>query len=77
MERRCYINYDLHTMPDGGIVGWCSTNDNDDDGVAGDDESWEVGPFNDRAMMDRVVGKSRIGISGIKVTVTLDGEEIK
>lgn len=71
--------YDLETSPDGRtITGITSTNDDDDDGYpdCGEIQMWRV-VFRDRAeMIERTSGGSHTGISGIRVTVFLDGVEV-
>ena len=53
------------------------TNDNDDDGFP--DGVWAEFdfPFPNVEMAKANAGKCRVGISGVIVTVTLDGEEIR
>jgi hypothetical protein len=71
-----YHRYDMHTRADGEIHGWVETNDDNDDGYPdGNIERWQE-HCKTRAEFDRRVGRSRIGISGVKVTVVLDGEEL-
>lgn len=73
---QAYIRYDMRTRADGVILGWVQTNDNNDDGYPdGTTEEWETS-FKTRADFDRRVGRNRTGISGIKVIVVLDGEEL-
>lgn len=68
-----YHNYLLQTNPDGSISGTSETNDNLDHGVPSEHASWSV-EYKDRAAMDKAVGKSRTGCSGVRVNVYLDGE---
>jgi hypothetical protein len=68
--------YFITTTPDGAVVN-CITNDDDDDGYP--DGRWvaweEEYPSVEKALA--IKGKCRIGISGVIVTVTLDGKEIR
>jgi hypothetical protein len=67
---------DAHTQSDGSIVALNQTNDDNDDGYPdGETAEWSI-TYKDRSQFDRCVGVSRVGISGIRVTVTLDGKEI-
>jgi len=53
------------------------TNDNNDDGIAdGRWDAWSVEYPTLIQALDRC-GKCRVGISGVIVTVTLDGEEVR
>lgn len=67
--------YDLATQDDGSIRGTVWTNDNLDHGVPSEIAEWNV-TYADRAAMDRGAGRSRTGISGVKVIVILDGQRI-
>jgi len=68
-----FHNVDAVTLPDGRIEAQTCTNDNDDDGYDdGDVTVWTL-TYQDRASFDRCVGKSRIGCTGIRVKVVLDG----
>jgi len=62
-------------MPSGEIRGIRTTNDDADLGLPGDVESWEV-DYKSREQMEKITGKSHIGVSGVEVTVVLDGERI-
>lgn len=55
----------------------CETNDDDDDGYPdGEIERWTMTfPTVDAALA--YAGKCRVGVSGVIVTVTLDGEEVR
>lgn len=67
---------DADTQPDGSIVAHHVTNDDNDDGWPdGNVEKWKT-TYRNRASFDKCVGKSRIGISGIVVTVDLDGHRL-
>ena len=66
---------DIQTLGKGRCVVHESTNDNDDDGYDdGEVVSWNYEDNIARALLRH--GKSHVGISGVKVTVTLDGEEL-
>jgi hypothetical protein len=69
--------YFIDSQPDGSAVVHCETNDDDDDGVPdGSWENWDMEfPTVKKAL--KHCGKCRIGISGVIVTVTLDGEEVR
>lgn len=76
MDSGAKMSYDGHTMSNGRIRVDCWTNDNYDKGYPSGDAGWTVTVPN-RESFNRHCGKSRTGISGIKVTVTLDGEEVR
>jgi len=72
----------LHRMSiveeaDGRILCYNETNDDNDDGYPdGDWSSWTAKfPTIDAAL--RSCGKCRVGISGVIVTVTVDGKEVR
>ena len=70
----------LHTIDgttdaDGRIVVDEWTNDDEDRGYPNKEDLW-TWTAQDRDEFDRRAGKSRIGASGVRVIVTLDGEEI-
>lgn len=71
-----WLRYDAATMDDGSIVVDASTNDNRDRGYDSEDAFWQL-RFDNRAAFDRQIGRSRTGISGIQVTVMLDGEVLR
>jgi hypothetical protein len=53
-----------------------TTNDDDDDGVPdGDWATWQH--FTTRESALERAGRCRVGVSGVVVTVTLDGEEVR
>lgn len=67
---------DLYTREDGTVLAECSTNDNRDQGYDSEDAYWTLQhPSKESALKQH--GKCRVGISGIKVIVTLDGEEVR
>lgn len=65
---------EIERVPAGGIVCEVWTNDNRDTGYVGEEAAWTT-ICADRAMFDRIVGRSRRGI-GHDVTVELDGERL-
>ena len=67
--------YELESNPDGTIRGTAMTNDYDEDGYLDGTISWPVRYRNREEMIQRT-GGSHVGISGIQVTVYLDGHEI-
>ena len=69
--------YEISSQPDGTALVHNMTNDNDDDGVPdGRWDSWTIDyPSVSKALKD--CGKCRVGISGVIVTVTLDGKEVR
>lgn len=86
IETRPRTTYDCTTMPEpfiwngerhpaGAILCSAWTNDNRDSGYIGEEASWWT-VCRDRAMFDRIVGKSRRGILH-DVTVHLDGEVLR
>lgn len=64
----------IEVVAAGGIVCEVWTNDNRDSGYVGEEASWTT-VCRDRAMFDRIVGRSRYGI-GHDVEVWLDGERV-
>lgn len=72
-----WMRYEGYSQGDGTIQVEAMTNDNNDDGYPdGETAEWTL-TCRDRADFDTRCGRSRIGISGIRVTVTLDGEEVR
>lgn len=69
---------EITTLPNGHVEIRHSTNDDNDDGLPdGKVTSWsDVFPPHRAAGEIARCGKSRVGISGIRVTVILDGEQI-
>jgi hypothetical protein len=77
MSQVAWLRYDGYTQQDGTIQVEAMTNDNNDDGYAdGETAEWMVTCRN-RAEFDRRCGRCRTGISGITVTVSVDGEEVR
>lgn len=72
---RAWHRIDAYTNPDGSIRATESTNDNLDHGYPSEFAEWERF-FRNRAQFDSQAGRSRVGCSGIEVTVILDGERI-
>lgn len=69
--------YEGVTLDDGSIEVLVMTNDDNDDGYPdGTTAEWTM-TFKNRAAFDRSCGRCRIGISGIRVWVRLDGQEIR
>jgi hypothetical protein len=69
--------YFITANPDGTAVCWCETNDDDDDGYPdGAWEQWEEQYPSVEKALD-VKGKCHVGISGVIVTVLLDGKEVR
>ena len=70
--------YFITTNPDGISVNcMCETNDDDDDGYPdGHWEQWNE-PYRDVEQALKVKGVCRVGISGVIVTVMVDGKEIR
>jgi hypothetical protein len=60
-----------------GVTAFNETNDDDDDGYP--DGTWErwADHFKSVADFKRHAGVCRVGVSGVIVTVTLDGEEVR
>jgi len=65
-----------YTRDNGTIDVFVETNDNLDLGYPNEFASWKFTCKNKEAF-DKRCGKSHYGCSGIKVTVKLDGKEIK
>ncbi len=73
---KAYQNYYLSTESDGSISGRCETNDNLDQGAPNEFAEWEVRFRNHQEMVSHT-GLSHVGISGVAVTVYLDGERLE
>jgi len=68
----------LHTNQDGTITGYTITNDNLDRGYANETASWpEYYPSLEALLKRYPRGGDYCGISGIHVTIELDGEILK
>ena len=67
--------YELESNPDGTIRGTAITHDYDDNRYLDETTRWPVRYRNREEMIQRT-GGSHVGISGIQVTVYLDGYEI-
>lgn len=65
-----------YTQDDGSIEAVVTTNDNLDRGGPSEYAQWTV-RYRNREEFDRHAGRSRTGISGIRVSIWLDGEEVK
>jgi hypothetical protein len=76
MNDFAYQIYDGHTQESGTIDVFAYTNDNLDLGYPNEYAEWSYIVKNKAAFFQRVGGKSRIGCSGIKVTVKLDGKVV-
>ena len=74
-EPTAWERHTLQTLGDGSIQGVVETNDNLDRGYPSEHASWEVA-FRNRAHLDERKCWSRTGVIGVKVTVTLDGQEL-
>ncbi|WP_156373383.1 hypothetical protein [Pseudorhodoferax sp. Leaf267] len=70
-----YQRYALTTRPDGSFEGYTETNDPTDSGYPNGYDWWRV-RCNSRADLECMVGKSRIGVAGCVVTVTIDGVRV-
>ena len=71
-------HYNIQSQSDGSAIVYCETNDDNDDGYPdGEWVNWEE-TFPSVKKAKSHCGNCRIGIiSGVIVTVTLDGEEIR
>lgn len=59
------------------VIVYATTNDDNDDGYPdGNWENWEM-QFHNLESALRFTGKCRVGISGVIVTVTLNGKELR
>ena len=67
--------WNLTTLPDGQVDAEYSTNDDDDDGVAGE-VVFANYTLKNRAKALELSGKTRTGVFGHQVTVRLDGQQI-
>lgn len=71
-----WSRYELYTADDGRVKGICTTNDDGDTGYPGQYADWKV-EYRDKAeMLRQLSGGTHFGISGVKVEVYLDGEEV-
>tara|TARA_R110002094_G_scaffold84971_2_gene89250 strand:- start:22 stop:285 length:264 start_codon:yes stop_codon:yes gene_type:complete len=68
-----FQDYHLSTMADKSIEGSAITNDDQDLGYPNTEANWPV-KFRDRADLERRVGKSHLGCSGVRVRVYLDDQ---
>ena len=77
MTEHAWQRYDGITYSDGSVAVECGTNDNDDDGFPDREgpQYWHIIVPN-VAAFKKFAGTSRIGVSGIRVTVTLDGKPV-
>ena len=70
-----WTHTELRTNPDGSITGITTTNDNLDRGYPTEFASWPERFANIEALAQRYPRRGEwTGISGIEVTITLDGE---
>jgi len=67
--------YTLHTDGNGRVKGRCWTNDDEDLGQPSTTAQWPVSYAN-REQAIKITGGTHFGISGVKVTVMLDGQLI-
>lgn len=67
--------YILRTLDDGSIAGYVWTDDDEDHGTPSSCASWDV-EYQDRADMDKSLGKTHYGVSGVSVLVLLDNKVI-
>ncbi len=70
-EPLAWQTYEILTTDEGAVV-YTDTNDNYDLGYPGSYAHWEM-HFRSVEAALRHTGKSRVGVSGVRVTVTLDG----
>lgn len=75
IEQAAFQTYTLYTGEDGSITGTAFTNDNNDWGTPNESASWEV-RYRDRTDMEKQTGKTHVGLSGVRVEVTLDGVRV-
>ena len=74
-EHDVWSLWNLTTLPDGQVNAEYSTNDDDDDGVAGD-VVFANYTLKDRASALQLAGVTRRGVYGHQVTVQIDGQQI-
>lgn len=76
-EPEVYHRMTITRLGDGRATIHHETNDDDDDGYDdGHTEVWEDTVASvERAL--RITGVTRVGVSGVRVLVTLDGEEVR
>ena len=73
---KTYHEISIVTLDDGTVSVRENTNDDNDDGYPDGKEVWWDWQAKNLDAALKHTGKSRIGISGIRVTVTIDGEEV-
>lgn len=77
MNAKAFHRIDITSHDDGSATAWCITNDNDDDGYPdGTTAEWRIEHASVADAL-RHHGKCRVGISGIVVTVLLDGLRVE
>lgn len=75
-QGRPTLLYEGITGDNGRVTVLAITNDNNDDGVVdGTTEEWTL-EFENVAAFRKFCGKCRVGISGIRVFVLLDGKQV-
>jgi hypothetical protein len=71
-----YQDYDVEENEDGTATVYCATNDDDDDGhVDCTRVTWEL-HFKSMAEALKYTGITRVGVSGIIVTVSIEGSGV-
>jgi hypothetical protein len=79
LPERAWHIYRLHTLPGGEVEGEWSTNDDDDDGIPDGKTTYFSRVFRGPDAMAKArawTGVSRVGVSGVVVTVFVDGTKI-
>jgi hypothetical protein len=67
--------YFCRTLDDGGVHCYIWTDDDEDLGQPNTIEGWDEA-YNGAASMEQQVGRTRFGVSGVRVLVVLDGKVI-
>lgn len=73
MKEAAWFEYDLYRRDDGRVEGRARTNDNLDTGYGSEYAEWSVAASSAEAAAKRF-GVCRSGVSGVEVTVLLDGK---
>lgn len=76
-EPQAWQTYDCHTAAFGRIQCYVRTNDDEDKGYPTRNAEWNMEYQNKEAFLKAVSGGSHVGMVGVKVTVHLDGMEVK
>jgi hypothetical protein len=74
-EPPIWTDYRCHWQ-NGAVMVEASTNDADDRGHPSRHDAWQLGPFETPEAAFKITGKTRVGVSGMRVTVTFEGNQV-